>query len=117
MLTFLFPWEPNARRHLLPAAGATEERRLEAVRCTPMLGAVPAEGLRSLPLPDAPALAPCTGLHSTALSLRRGRTYATAPALRSAAISDASKPASARIASVCSPRRGGGHRNDAGVAA
>ena len=28
---------PNARAHLLPEAGATQERTLEAVRCSPML--------------------------------------------------------------------------------
>jgi hypothetical protein len=37
------PWsfilvEPNAGAHLLPEAGATQERTLEAVRCSPMLG-------------------------------------------------------------------------------
>jgi hypothetical protein len=30
--------KPNARAHLLPEAGATQERTLEAVRCSPMLG-------------------------------------------------------------------------------
>src|SRR5262245_1983902 len=29
---------PTARAHLLPEAGATQERTLEAVRCSPMLG-------------------------------------------------------------------------------
>jgi hypothetical protein len=29
----------NARRHLLPEAGATQERTLEAVRCSAWLGA------------------------------------------------------------------------------
>src|SRR6516225_7138240 len=28
---------PNARAHLLPEAGATQERALEAVRCSPMI--------------------------------------------------------------------------------
>jgi hypothetical protein len=28
----------NARLHLLPKAGATQERTLEAVRCKPLLG-------------------------------------------------------------------------------
>ena len=30
---------PNASAHLLPEAGATQERRLEAVRCSALLGA------------------------------------------------------------------------------
>ena len=30
--------EPNAGAHLLPEAGATQERTLEAVRCSPVLG-------------------------------------------------------------------------------
>jgi hypothetical protein len=30
--------EPNARLHLLPEAGATQERTLEAVRCKPFIG-------------------------------------------------------------------------------
>jgi hypothetical protein len=30
---------PNASAHLLPEAGATEERTLEAVRCSAVLGA------------------------------------------------------------------------------
>src|SRR5437016_1362225 len=30
--------QPNARLHLLPEAAATQERRLEAVRCKPLLG-------------------------------------------------------------------------------
>src|SRR6266849_9162878 len=42
-------WKPNARAHLLPEAGATLERTLEAVRCSPMFGAVPAP---VLPLPE-----------------------------------------------------------------
>jgi hypothetical protein len=29
--------EPNARLHLLPEAGATKERTLEAVRCKPLI--------------------------------------------------------------------------------
>src|SRR6266568_1810207 len=33
------PQAPNARLHLLPEAAATQERRLEAVRCKPWLGA------------------------------------------------------------------------------
>src|SRR5262249_60667125 len=37
----LLPAGPNARLHLLPEAGATQERRLEAVRCKPLLGAGP----------------------------------------------------------------------------
>src|SRR5215475_7167525 len=37
---------PNARLHLLPEAGATQERTLEAVRCKPLFG--PALVLRSL---------------------------------------------------------------------
>ena len=41
--------KPNARAHLLPEAGATLERTLEAVRCSPMFGAVPAP---VLPLPE-----------------------------------------------------------------
>src|SRR5712692_7730625 len=38
--------QPNARLHLLPEAGATQERRLEAVRCKPLLGAGTGTGLR-----------------------------------------------------------------------
>jgi hypothetical protein len=34
----------NARAHLLPEAGATQERTLEAVRCSPVLGHTPAPG-------------------------------------------------------------------------
>src|SRR5437588_4753693 len=33
--------KPNAGAHLLPEAGATQERRLEAVRCSAWLGPVP----------------------------------------------------------------------------
>jgi hypothetical protein len=32
--------KPNARLHLLPEAGARDERRLETVRCKPWLGCV-----------------------------------------------------------------------------
>jgi len=38
MLTFLFPWKPNAGAQPLPRAGATEERTLEAVGCSALLG-------------------------------------------------------------------------------
>jgi hypothetical protein len=41
------PVAPNARRQLLPTAGARHERRLLAVSCTPLLGAGPGTGLRS----------------------------------------------------------------------
>src|SRR5437879_187370 len=37
-MNLLGQWKPNARAHLLPEAGATQERTLEAVRCSPMLG-------------------------------------------------------------------------------
>src|SRR5207245_8301455 len=37
---------PNARLHLPLEAGATQERRLEAVRCKPWLGTGPGTGLR-----------------------------------------------------------------------
>ena len=33
---------PNAGAHLLPEAGATQERTLEAVRCSALLGPAPA---------------------------------------------------------------------------
>jgi len=52
--------EPNARAHLLPEAGATLERTLEAVRGSPMCGAVPAP---ALPLPEpstVPSRVSCT---------------------------------------------------------
>src|SRR6266571_7436641 len=39
-------WRDNARLHLLPEAGARHERRLEAVRCKPWLGAGTGTGLR-----------------------------------------------------------------------
>ena len=32
------PWMPNARGQLLPEAGATQERTLFAVACTPLFG-------------------------------------------------------------------------------
>jgi len=35
-----FFWTPNAGAHLLPEAGATQERTLEAVRCSALLGAL-----------------------------------------------------------------------------
>ena len=35
-------WRPNAGAHLLPEAGATQERTLEAVGWTPWLGVPPA---------------------------------------------------------------------------
>src|SRR5438093_13721551 len=38
MPTFIFPAKPNAGAHLLPEAGATQERRLEAVRCSALFG-------------------------------------------------------------------------------
>jgi hypothetical protein len=38
MPTFVFPWKPNAQAHLLPKAGATQERTLAAVRCSAMFG-------------------------------------------------------------------------------
>src|SRR5262245_4374880 len=38
------PMKPNAGRQARPIAGATQERRLLAVACTPMLGPVPAPG-------------------------------------------------------------------------
>jgi hypothetical protein len=44
-----FPLKPNAGAHLLPEAGATQERRLEAVRCSAWLGAFP--GLSSPQFP------------------------------------------------------------------
>ncbi len=37
------PWAPNAGAHLLPEAEARYERRLEAVRCSAVLGRVTAE--------------------------------------------------------------------------
>ena len=40
------PLAPNARRQLLLEAGARDERRLEAVSCTPWLGAGAGTGLR-----------------------------------------------------------------------
>ena len=46
MLTIFFPLKPNARRQLLLEAGARDERRLEAVSCTPWLGAGAGTGLR-----------------------------------------------------------------------
>ena len=51
--------QPNARLHLRPEAGARHERRLEAVRCKPWLGAGPGPGpglgdpSRRLPPPTA----------------------------------------------------------------
>src|SRR5712691_7158040 len=39
-LVFIVPLAPNAGAHLLPEAGATQERRLEAVRCSAWLGCV-----------------------------------------------------------------------------
>jgi hypothetical protein len=33
-------WTPNARPELLPEAGATQERTLEAVRCSALFGVV-----------------------------------------------------------------------------
>jgi len=39
---------PNARLHLLPKAGATQERTLEAVRCKPLFGPVESQ---ECPLP------------------------------------------------------------------
>ena len=45
---------PNARLHLRPEAGATQERRLEAVRCKPWLGA----GAGRDPRRDAPLASP-----------------------------------------------------------
>src|SRR5215831_20747609 len=39
MPTIFFPWKPNAGAHLLPEAVATQERRLEAVRCSALFGA------------------------------------------------------------------------------
>ena len=44
----------NAGAHLLPEAGATQERRLEAVRCKPWLGAGPGRDPRL----DAPRASP-----------------------------------------------------------
>jgi len=38
MMRSLVGCSPNARRHLLPEAGATQERTLEAVRCKPLFG-------------------------------------------------------------------------------
>ena len=38
MPTFIFPLKPNARAQPLPKAGATQERTLEAVSCTPWFG-------------------------------------------------------------------------------
>src|SRR5882724_9040329 len=35
----LFTFFPNATLHRLPEAGATQDRRLEAVRCSALLGA------------------------------------------------------------------------------
>ena len=40
MPTCFFPWKPNAQAHLLPEAGATQERTLEAVRCSALFGDV-----------------------------------------------------------------------------
>jgi hypothetical protein len=34
----LYLKQPNAKAHLRPKAGATQERTLEAVRCKPLLG-------------------------------------------------------------------------------
>jgi hypothetical protein len=38
MPNFFFLLKPNAGRQLLPKVEATEERTLEAVSCTPLLG-------------------------------------------------------------------------------
>ena len=38
MLTVFFSRKPNASLQLLPKAGATKERRLEAVSCKALLG-------------------------------------------------------------------------------
>src|SRR5215510_10356465 len=51
MPTCFLPWKPNASAHLLPEAGATQERRLEAVRCSALfgveLGREPSDGVTS----------------------------------------------------------------------
>ena len=39
-------WMPNAGAHLLPKAGATQERTLEAVRCSALFGLDSASGAR-----------------------------------------------------------------------
>ena len=48
MPTCFFPWKPNAGAHLLPEAGATQERTLEAVRCSAWFGLVAAPRFRGL---------------------------------------------------------------------
>jgi len=55
---------PNARRQAPPRAGATEERRLLAVACTPLLGPAvpPTPGLSGPPLP--PWRLPCEHLRA-----------------------------------------------------
>jgi hypothetical protein len=35
----MIPLTPNAQAHLLPEAGATQERTLEAVRCSALFSA------------------------------------------------------------------------------
>jgi len=55
---------PNARAHLLPEAGATQERTLEAVRCSPMLAWATERVLTAhLGRPTAPVAGASTSRH------------------------------------------------------
>src|SRR5215475_5244263 len=58
MLTCFFPGKPNAGAHLLPEAGATQERTLEAVRCSALFGADSAPGAAVLTAPEALSYGP-----------------------------------------------------------
>jgi hypothetical protein len=55
MLTFVFPWKPNARHELRLEAGATQERTLEAVSSMPLLGPAPMLGVGET-VPDTSSL-------------------------------------------------------------
>jgi hypothetical protein len=53
---------PNAGHELLPEAGATEERTLEAVGCTPWFGPDSASGSQGscASVPDVPSVFPAS---------------------------------------------------------
>ena len=55
---FPMPLAPNAGRQARLKAGATQERTLEAVACTPMLGPVLAQGPGETVLTPCPFLPP-----------------------------------------------------------
>src|SRR5438105_465935 len=58
LLCYKVPRQPNAGAHLLPEAGATQERTLEAVRCSALFGAGPDRG-------SVPGLSPlCWARHT-----------------------------------------------------